>query len=628
MELIREGLHNEKKQAGRTAKEKLFRAALFVCAGLSVLAVLTIILYLLVRAFPAFAEAGVFKFIFGSTWDPAANRYGILPMIAGSIFVTAAALIIAVPVGVLSAVFLVRFCPKRLRKVFGNVINLLAGIPSIIYGLFGMQVIVPALKEAAYAFGIKGATGDGIMASGIILAIMILPTIVAVSKNALLAVPKSYYEGALALGASKERAVFTVQLPAAKRGVLASVIMGVGRALGETMAVMMVAGGSAKFPLSPFHSMRTLTVNIAMEMSYATGLLVNALIATAVVLFIFILIINILFKYISEERKTKGKKSKAGGGARPATSLAQGEIVISEKKRAKAAPKSHAPYVSVISGMHIKKRRFSFSRFFKYLSYASVSLALISLLSIILFVLVKGLPAVSWHFLFGKNTVAAPSVSGAIVSTLSIIFVALLIAIPVGVAAALYLTEYSKRGSKLVKLIRTANDCLSGVPSIIFGLFGMFFIVQFMGLGTSIWAGGITISLMILPTVIRSVEESLLSVPDMYREGSMALGAGKMKTTLSVVLPQSLLGIVTAVILSVGRIVSESAVLIFTAGGARDMIKGFSSPGASLAVAMYSFVSEGKRFDEAYATAVVLIVLVVAVNLLTGLAERKKKGEA
>lgn len=277
--------------------------------------------------------------------------------------------------------------------------------------------------------------------------------------------------------------------------------------------------------------------------------------------------------------------------------------------------------------LSLKKRKINLPLILKYLSYGAIGLTLLSLIIIIGFILIKGVPHITWNFLTGKNTSASPAISGPIMSTLSLIFIALMIALPVGVAAALFLTEYAKRNSKVVGIIRVANDCLSGVPSIIFGLFGMIFFVGFLNLGVSLLAGGITLSLMILPTVIRSVEESLLSVPQMYREGSFALGAGKMHTTLKVVLPCSIRGIVTAAVLSVSRIVSESAVLIFTAGTTKDMIGGFSSQGASLAVAMYGFTGEARHFNEAYATAAVLIIIVCAVNFIAGIIENRSKNE-
>ena len=222
--------------------------------------------------------------------------YGILPFILGSLYVTAGAIIIGVPIGVLAAVFMARFCPRSLYRVLKPAINLMAGIPSIVYGFFGMVIIVPAIR------GIFGGTGSNILTTSILLGMMILPTIINLSESAIRAVPNSYYEGALALGATHERSVFCATLPAAKSGILAGVVLGIGRAIGETMAVIMVAGNSVAMPDSILSGVRTMTSNIVTEMGYASGLHREALIATGVVLFVFILIINLSFSLLKRRR--------------------------------------------------------------------------------------------------------------------------------------------------------------------------------------------------------------------------------------------------------------------------------------------------------------------------------------
>ena len=216
-------------------------------------------------------------------------------MILCSIYVTAGAVIIGVPIGILTAVFMSKFCPKPVYKVVKPAIDLLAGIPSVVYGFFGMVVIVPVVSQ------LFGGSGKSMLTASILLGIMILPTIIGVSESAINAVPSSYYEGSLALGASHERSVFFATLPAAKSGILAGVILGVGRAIGETMAVIMVAGNQARMPKGILQGVRTMTANIVLEMGYATDLHREALIATAVVLFVFILIINLSFSIISRK---------------------------------------------------------------------------------------------------------------------------------------------------------------------------------------------------------------------------------------------------------------------------------------------------------------------------------------
>ncbi len=273
------------------------RVVFLICACVSILAVVLICVFIFANGVPAMGEVGVFKFLTGTRWKPGQDIYGILPMIIGSIYVTAGAIIIGVPLGLLCAVFMAKFCPKGLYKVLKPALNLLAGIPSVIYGFFGLVVIVPAMQD------IFGGGGKSVLTASIVLGIMILPTIISVSESSLRAVPESYYEGALALGATHERSVFRVTLPAAKSGVTAGVVLGIGRAIGEATAVSMVAGNQAVIPESLTKGVRTLTTNIILEMGYATDLHREMLIATAVVLFVFILIINVTFSLAKGRKK-------------------------------------------------------------------------------------------------------------------------------------------------------------------------------------------------------------------------------------------------------------------------------------------------------------------------------------
>lgn len=276
-------------------RETLMRLGFLLTAIVSVLCVVLICIFMFGGGLPAIAEIGPFNFLFGLDWKPSSGLFGILPMIVGSIYVTAGAILTGVPIGLLCAVFLARFCPPSIYRLVKPAVDLLAGIPSIVYGFFGLVVIVPIMQR------LTGTGGKGVLTASILLGIMILPTIVSVSESALRAVPESYYEGALGLGATHERAVFCVCLPAARSGILAGIILGVGRAIGETMAVQMVAGNQPVIPSSPLSGVRTLTANIVMEMGYATDLHREALIATAVVLFVFILIINLCFSALKRK---------------------------------------------------------------------------------------------------------------------------------------------------------------------------------------------------------------------------------------------------------------------------------------------------------------------------------------
>ena len=272
------------------------KVVFLIAACASVLAVFLICVFLFANGLPAMGKIGPLKFLFGTEWRPTNDKFGILPMIVASIYVTAGAILIGVPIALFTSVFMARYCPKKIYKPLKSGIELMAGVPSIVYGYFGLVLLVPLIRQ------LFGGTGSSMLAACILLGIMILPTIIGVTESAVRSVPESYYEGSLALGATKERSIFFVMLPAAKSGILAGVVLGIGRAIGETMAVLMVvgnapvipvAGNQPRMPKGLLQGVRTMTANIVTEMGYASGLHREALIATGVVLFVFILIINL-----------------------------------------------------------------------------------------------------------------------------------------------------------------------------------------------------------------------------------------------------------------------------------------------------------------------------------------------
>ena len=280
-------------------KEGAARVVFALAAALSILAVGLICVFLFANGVPAMVEIGIPDFLLGTTWRPANDIYGIFPMIIGSIYVTAGALIFGVPAGLLTAIFLSRFASAKVAALLKPGVELLAGIPSVVYGFFGLMIIVPFIRLNAPGNGLS------LLAASILLGIMILPTVITVAKNALDAVPQSYYEGALALGATHERSVLRVLVPAAISGIMAGVVLGIGRAIGETMAVVMVAGNQPIIPASIFDGVRTMTANIVLEMGYAADLHRGALVATGVVLFVFILLITMLFNVIKKRGETR-----------------------------------------------------------------------------------------------------------------------------------------------------------------------------------------------------------------------------------------------------------------------------------------------------------------------------------
>lgn len=644
---------NFKEKAGKT----VFTIAAMIC----VIAVIAIFGFMLVKSLPAFRKIGFFNFVFGDNWSPdrldkyddasLSGTYGVFKMIIGTLAATVGALVIGGTLGYFTAVFIAFYCPERMKKIFSSTVNLLAGIPSVVYGFFGITFLLPLLANFA------SNNGSGLLATSLILGIMIMPTVVSLSKTSLEAVPRAYYEGALALGSTHSQAVFGTVTKAAKSGVTASLVLGIGRALGETMAVVMVAGNSVAYPDSLFNSFRVLTANIVMEMGYAGEVQQGALVATGVILLVFVLIVNLIFGAISkktiksavnktslfsrifkkDDEKSGVKNSVASGVASKITSGVATDEKGGEKNDAKNG---------------VTKRNIFFEKigdFFSSLKYkmktasvgAGVSIgagifAGITLLLIIGFVLVKGAPTLfaNPHLLFGKYEFNSEKITilPSIVTTLMTVALSLLVAVPIGICTAIFLNEYAKKNNVFIKIIRGAIDLLNGVPSIVYGLFGMITFVALIKGRSTIMAGSLTVGIMLLPTIVRSTEESLKSVQDSLREGSFALGAGKMRTIFKIVLPSALPGILSAIILSMGRVISESAPFIYTMGSVISaMPGGYFDSNATLAVALYRLSGEGWYVNEAYATAVVLIVLVLALNflaeLIAGKLNKKLQGE-
>lgn len=579
-------------------RENIAKAVFFAFAAFSILAVFAIVFYILYASLPAFREIGFFHFIFGGEWYASNNVFGVFPMIVTSLVLTVCSALLGGTLAIFTAVFMVYYCPKWLKGIYTQLINLLAGIPSIIYGYFGLMLLKPLLESTFHV-----GSGSGLLLSTLILSVMILPTITSIAKNSLESVPMHYYEGSLALGNTKNQTVFKVMLPAAKNGIFAALILGVGRAVGETMAVQMLLGGSVNYPAGWFLPIRSLTSNIVQEFGYAEGLHRNALIATGFILMLFILVINVCLWIVKKNDAVAGNSffTRKFKGGEP-------------------------------DQLHDYRRTGTAQDILWILSYVVAALVACVLAAIVLFILINGLPHITADFLFGKSSNAKVTLAPAFVTTGLIIVISLAIALPLGIGAAIYLNEYAKRGSKTIKLIRLFIDTLAGVPSIIFGLFGAILFGSVMNLGYSILGGALTVVLMILPTIIRSTEQSLSEVPDSMREASLALGAGKLRTIFRIVLPQALQGIVTSVILSIGRIIGESAALIYTAGTGIRMPNNLTSQGSTFAVMMYMFMSEGLQVNEAYATGAVLLIFVIALNLFITLiqhifnrSENKKK---
>ncbi|MCL2521632.1 MAG: phosphate ABC transporter permease subunit PstC [Erysipelotrichales bacterium] len=605
-------------------KELSFKVGFLISAIIAILAVFTIFFFLVLEGMPAIREIGFIRFIFGRTWihdpdspaywghnpnDPSIRSiYNVLPMIVGTIVAALGALIIGGGLGVLTAVCIVWFCPKKIKPFVLQAIALLAGIPSVIFGFFGMQVLLPILAA------ISSSGGSGPLAVAIVLGMMILPTVVSISVNSIEAVSSSYFEAGVALGASKERTVFKAVVPAAKSGIFASLILGIGRAVGETMAVIMVAGNIAQMPGGLFQPFRTLTVNIVFEMAYSEpgSLHQGALVGTGVVLLIFVLIINLIFNLIKGN-----KKANKNPIIMPSIKRFISKLFLRQKNK---DVKDSLSFDEMISESILTKLINILPKIAKIISFVMLVFSLFFLGSMIFYVLINGLSQINWRLLTGEFTGFGRNhpitLRPAIITTLMYVLLTSIIAFPIGILTAVFLQEYAKKGSKLAKIIELALETLAGIPSIVYGLFGMILFVTVLGLGLSITSGSIVVSLMILPLTVRATQEGLKSVPDSYREGAYALGAGRVRTIFRIVLPSALPSIVTMIILGIGRMVAETASLMFTMGSSLGPAPlGYTSSGTTLAVAFYALVRIPGRENEAFAAASILILIVLALNI-------------
>lgn len=647
-----------------TAGRAVFAAAAVVCVA----AVVAVFVFLIGKSLPAYGKLGVWEFVTGEVWSPdrldtydapLSGTYGVRTMIAGTLTATAGALLVGGVLGYFTAVFLAFYCPRRLRRPLSAAVSLLAGIPSVVYGFFGIVFLLPLLSHIA------PNNGSGPLATALILGLMILPTVVSLCRVSMEAVPQAYYQGSVAMGATHSETVFRIVIPAARPGITAALILGVGRALGETMAVVMVAGNAPAYPEGLFGSFRVLTANIVMEMGYAGEVQEGALVATGVVLLAFVLLVNLLFGAVSGRavraavaREGRGRAAKPGhraakrraeaspagapAGTSSAAASSAGVPSASASSAGMAAPASPAPRrrAGRRRAGELWQALLPYRPVLPRLGHGAALTAGIltggALLLVLGFIFAKGLPQL-WQnpsLIWGKYEFGSPRITvlPAIVATLWAVALSLVIAVPVGVMAAVYLGEYAGRNSLPVRIIRTAIDILAGVPSIVYGLFGMIAFVPLLGGSGSILAGSLTVSMMLLPTVVRSTEESLRAVPDALRQGSLALGAGRLRTVLRVVLPSALPGILSAVVLSMGRVIGESAPFLYTMGSVIGPLPhGVLDGGATLAVALYQLSGEGWYMNEAYAAAVVLIVLVLGLNLLAegcgARLERRLKGD-
>jgi phosphate transport system permease protein len=610
-------------------KEKSIKTVFFFTAFFAVIVVSFILLFLLRDGFPIFTQVGILNFLLGSDWAPTAivPLYGIFPLIIGTLLVTFGAMVFAVPLSIGCAIYISELASPRMKNLLKPAIELLAGIPSVVYGFFGLIVLTNFIR---IAFDLP--TGETWLAASVLLGIMALPTIVSVSEDAISAVPHEYKEGSLAIGATRWQTISRVLVPAALSGIAAAIILGIGRAVGETMAVMMVAGNAAIIPdpiwniLSP---LRTLTGTLGIEMGEVSvgSDHYNALFGVAVVLLIITLIINLsavaILRYLKEGRTGRpARKPFISSRARVALVRSAGMLGLALLLvfLLAAAPWWLAALVMLGAGAWYFGRAHISENQVQKIAFGFILGATLAVLVILVIILqdivINGLPALSWDFLTKPplDSGRAGGIFPAIIGTLYLVVGAIAIALPLGVGAAIYLVEYTREG-RVTQLIRTGVDLLNGTPSIVFGLFGFAFIVLFLNVGVSMLAGQVTLALMVLPTVIRTTEESLKNIPQSLREGSLALGATKWQTISRVILPPAVPGIVTGAILSIGRAAGETAPIMFTAVvfSSRFLPNSVFQPVMALPYHLFILATNvpGSSTNK-YGTALVLLLIVVA----------------
>ena len=638
------------ERRSRTDSDKVMRYVLLAVSSLAVLIVLLIILFTLGNSITAIKEIGILDFLFGDVWRPSGGDYGALPLITGSILVTLGSMVLAVPVGIACAIYISEIAPVKLRTTLKPVVELFSAIPSVVFGFVGMMVIVPALKVL---FPDQQLFSNSWLAASIVLALMAMPTIISVSEDAIHAVPHSYREASLATGATKWESIVKVVLPAAVSGVSAAIILGIGRAIGETMAVLMLTGNAPIIPdplWNVYSLISTLTGTIALQLPEAvTGSVTqSALFELGVLLMIIVLIINMLSRHVVNSAKRRigegdGKPSllfrMTGRSSiipesvsdrlseHRSTLMRCGMLLLafigvwmfaSLLTSDVMALVSAAVVVAALVGLgYVFDKVDSTSRQTVCIGGVTVVMgAVILMLAIIIgHILIKGVPALSIEFL---TTSPAPGGRGggiypAIIGSLELIAGTAVIALPLGVLTGIYLNEYAK-DTRFTSIIREAIDLLNGTPSIVFGMFGMVLFVTAMGFGYSLLAGWITLAFMILPVIIRTTEEALKSVPKDLREASRAMGATKWRTIYKVVLPAAMGGVVTGAILSIGRAAGETAPIILTAAviSQPHLAGSILDPVMALPLHLYHLAMDLPGTTELqYGTATVLLIIVL-----------------
>lgn len=591
-------------------KEQIIVWLLFLTASIAVVVSAAIIYTLLEGSIGFFFNPAVniLDFFTGTKWTPSGinPRFGLLPLLSGTLLVAGGALLIGAPLGIGAALYLSEFAGKKVRSIAKPVIEVLAGIPSIVYGFFALLVISPILQHYF------GASYFNAASAIIVMAIMVLPIIVSISDDSMKAVPKHLREASLAMGATKWETSVKVVMPAASSGIIASILLGLARALGETMVVVLAAGSIARLTLNPLEEVQTMTAYIAQVATgdIPPGVAVSAAFAVGLVLFIITYLINLIAGRVVLRIK-RGK----------AATKKKNWIIQYTKK---IFTRINLLWNRLLRRSHDKKtslqHRYMVGKIGITTVAASLLMAVVFLILLTISVLQQGLPGINWTFLtsFPSSIPSKAGIYPVILGSIYLVCLTLVFAVPMGVGAAIYLNEFAK-DNRYTRFLRRIIQNLAGVPSIVFGLVGLAVFSRLFGFGPSLLAGSLTLAIMILPVIVVATEEALKSVPDSFREASRGLGATKWQTVRHHVLPYAVPGTLTGVILALSRAIGETAPILFIGSlfaktAPSSILDGF----LALPITIFYWTRHPKLqfHDLAASTIIILLIILLSMNLI------------
>lgn len=636
------GVANRKAQK-RFISATSFKVFIFGITIFIVAVILFLIGYIIYSSVPMYKYISFWKFIFTANWKPDQDQFGIGMIIAMTLMLLFITMLFAIPLTIFSTVFIVEYLSERGQKIVITLIQLLAGIPSVVFGLFAREYIGALFRSMG------APSNDNLMVAALTMTFMAIPTMVTLSYNALKSVPEGYRYGSLALGISRERTAFNIVLKSASAKIVTAVILGISRVIGEAMAIMMIAGNaSGNFDTSSFSnflfsSIRTLASTIGLEFSEASSLQHKAsLFAIATFLFILVFLINLTILLLSNINRNRSQRANREREKKQAKRILN--LPHHKNKTQATSAKHHHSIKQTFHSLKPQKMKGNYQVLYseaelgamvnlktknkfwkKFYSITMLTLMILSLSIVIVFiiwilgtVIIKGLIAFGTPSVF-INIEGQDGIFAALITTILLIVATLLFAIPLALVVAIFLSEYASPTSFLTKSLRFIINLLSSTPSIIFGIFGLQVFIVIMGLPFSVFASSLTMTIVILPMLITNFEDALTSVPDGYREAGAGLGMTNLQQLFRIILPYAREGLLTGIILAMARIIGESAPVYLTLGTAIQLpAEGFLSQGATLTTAIFILASESQPEvgqQTIYLISLITIILVFTLDM-------------